>query len=106
MAAEWIIKGETKYDLFGWDVARYGNWANKKFVKERVGDQYANRFKIHFPNEEKICWTTSKDKTCIRLSKRTWCCIWFELWMGTSIYTLIKIVSKPLALQDKTGGIQ
>ena len=53
MAAEWIIKGETKYDLFGWDVARYGNWANKKFVKERVGDQYANRFKIHFPNEER-----------------------------------------------------
>ena len=58
MAAEWIIKGETKYDLFGWDVAR-GNWANKKFVKERVGDQYANRFKIHFPNE-KVCWTASK----------------------------------------------
>ena len=53
MAAEWIIKGETKYDLFGWDVARYGDWANKKFVKERVGDQYANRFKIHFPNEER-----------------------------------------------------
>ena len=53
MAAEWIIKGETKYDLFGWDVARFGDWANKKFVKERVGDQYANRFKIHFPNEER-----------------------------------------------------
>ena len=33
MAAEWIIKGETKYDLFGWDVARYGDWASKKFVK-------------------------------------------------------------------------
>ena len=53
MAAEWIIKGETQYDLFGWDVARYGDWANNKFVKERVGDQYANRFKIHFPNEER-----------------------------------------------------
>ena len=53
MAAEWIIKGETQYDLFGWDVARYGDWANKNFVKERVGDQYANRFKIHFPNEER-----------------------------------------------------
>ena len=39
MAAEWIIKGETQYDLFGWDVARYGDWANSKFVRERVGDQ-------------------------------------------------------------------
>jgi dimethylglycine dehydrogenase len=34
-------------------VARFGDWADKAFTRARVGDQYANRFKIHFPNEER-----------------------------------------------------
>ncbi len=53
MAAQWIIEGESQYDMFAWDVARFGKWADKAFTKARVGDQYANRFKIHFPNEER-----------------------------------------------------
>lgn len=53
MAAQWIIEGETKYDMFAWDVARFGDWADKAFTKARVGDQYAHRFKIHFPGEER-----------------------------------------------------
>lgn len=53
MAAQWIIEGETQYDLFPWDVARFGDWAGKAFTKARVRDQYAHRFSIHFPNEER-----------------------------------------------------
>ncbi|WP_299958981.1 FAD-dependent oxidoreductase [uncultured Roseobacter sp.] len=53
LAADWIITGETRYDMFAWDVARFGHWADAAFTKARVGDQYANRFKIHFPNEER-----------------------------------------------------
>ncbi|NNJ68427.1 MAG: GcvT family protein, partial [Boseongicola sp.] len=53
LSAEWMVEGEPTLDMFGWDMARYGAWAGKKFTKERVGDQYANRFKIHFPNEER-----------------------------------------------------
>lgn len=53
LAAEWIIDGEPTLDLFAWDLARFGLWASPHFVKERVADQYANRFKIHFPNEER-----------------------------------------------------
>lgn len=53
LAAEWIVDGEPTLDLFAWDMARFGLWANPHFVKERVADQYANRFKIHFPNEER-----------------------------------------------------
>ena len=53
LAAEWIIEGETKYDMFPWDMARFGSWAGKDFTKARVGDQYAHRFKIHFPGEER-----------------------------------------------------
>ncbi|WP_299827306.1 FAD-dependent oxidoreductase [uncultured Roseobacter sp.] len=53
LAADWIVTGETRYDMFAWDVARFGAWADAAFTKTRVGDQYANRFKIHFPNEER-----------------------------------------------------
>jgi len=53
LAADWIVKGESRYDMFAWDVARFGDWADAAFTKARVGDQYANRFKIHFPNEER-----------------------------------------------------
>ncbi|MCU9847569.1 FAD-dependent oxidoreductase [Defluviimonas sp. WL0024] len=53
MAAQWIVEGESQYDMFAWDVARFGEWADKAFTKARVRDQYANRFKIHFPNEER-----------------------------------------------------
>jgi dimethylglycine dehydrogenase len=53
MAADWITRGESRYDMFAWDVARFGTWADAKFTKAKVGDQYANRFAIHFPNEER-----------------------------------------------------
>jgi dimethylglycine dehydrogenase len=39
--------------MFAWDMARFGDWADKAFTKAKVRDQYANRFAIHFPNEER-----------------------------------------------------
>jgi dimethylglycine dehydrogenase len=53
MAAQWIVEGEMQYDMFPWDVARFGDWASVDFTKARVKDQYAHRFKIHFPGEER-----------------------------------------------------
>lgn len=53
LAAEWMVEGEPSYDMFAWDLARYGAWAGKAFTKARVRDQYSHRFKIHFPNEER-----------------------------------------------------
>lgn len=53
LAAQWMIEGEPQYDMFAWDLARFGDWADKKFTKARVQDQYTHRFAIHFPNEER-----------------------------------------------------
>jgi len=53
MSAQWIVEGEPEFDMFPWDLARFGHWADKGFTKARVQDQYANRFKIHFPYEER-----------------------------------------------------
>jgi dimethylglycine dehydrogenase len=53
LAAEWIVEGEPLLDMFNWDMARFGHWADKAFTRARVEDQYAHRFKIHFPTEER-----------------------------------------------------
>ncbi len=53
LAAEWMVEGEPSLDMFGWDMARFGDWADRAFTKARVADQYAHRFKIHFPGEER-----------------------------------------------------
>lgn len=53
LAAQWMIEGEPQYDMFAWDLARFGDWADKAFTKAKVRDQYTHRFAIHFPNEER-----------------------------------------------------
>lgn len=54
LLAQWIVEGEPELDLFPWDMARYGiDWTPKSFVKARAFDCYTNRFKIHFPYEER-----------------------------------------------------
>ena len=51
--AQWITQGEPEMDLFPWDLARFGRWADKAFTRARAFDQYSHRFKIHFPYEER-----------------------------------------------------
>lgn len=69
MAAQWIVEGETKYDMFAWDMARFGDWADKAFTKARVRDQYAHRFAIHFPNEERSAGRPSRARPVHDLQK-------------------------------------
>lgn len=51
--AEWIIHGEPEADVFGMDVARYGDFAqNKRFIRETTGQFYSRRFVMTYPNEQ------------------------------------------------------
>ncbi len=51
--AEWMIHGEPETDVFGMDVARYGDYAqNKRFIKETTGQFYSRRFVMTYPNEQ------------------------------------------------------
>lgn len=69
MSAQWMINGEPDYDMFAWDVARFGDWADKAFTKARVGDQYANRFKIHFPYEEREAGRPMRKRPAYEMQK-------------------------------------
>ncbi|MGI9511280.1 MAG: GcvT family protein, partial [Anderseniella sp.] len=51
--AEWIINGEPEADVYGMDVARYGDFAgNKQFIRETTGQFYTRRFVMTYPNEQ------------------------------------------------------
>jgi dimethylglycine dehydrogenase len=51
--ANWMIHGEPGYDIFGMDVARYGDFASgNAYLKAMTGQFYARRFVISYPNEE------------------------------------------------------
>lgn len=51
--AEWMIHGEPEADVFGMDVARYGDFAeNKQYIKETTGQFYSRRFVMTYPNEQ------------------------------------------------------
>jgi dimethylglycine dehydrogenase len=50
--AEWIIEGEPSLDVFFWDVARFGDWASKRFTRERTRYFYEHRTDIVYPFQE------------------------------------------------------
>ena len=50
--ANWMTEGDPGYDIFGMDVARYGEWATLRYTNAKVRENYSRRFSIRFPNEE------------------------------------------------------
>jgi dimethylglycine dehydrogenase len=50
--ANWITEGEPGLDVWGMDVARYGDYATINYTNAKVRENYARRFRITFPNEE------------------------------------------------------
>ncbi len=71
MVAQWITTGEMQYDMFAWDVARFGAWANdREFVKAKVEDVYAHRFAIHYPNEERAAGRPLRTRPVYEMQKQ------------------------------------
>ena len=50
--SEWIIQGEPEIDIFNWDVARFGDWADKKYTEETTRYFYEKRSEKIFPYQE------------------------------------------------------
>ena len=51
--AQWMIDGEPEADVFGMDVARYGEFAaEERFLADTARQFYARRFVLTYPNEE------------------------------------------------------
>ncbi len=50
--ANWMVEGDPGFDIWGMDVARYGDWATMAYTDIKVRENYSRRFRIRFPNEE------------------------------------------------------
>lgn len=50
--ANWMTEGDPGFDVFGMDVARYGDWTSLRYTNAKVRENYSRRFSIRFPNEE------------------------------------------------------
>jgi len=88
LSAQWMIQGEPEYDMFAWDLARFGDWADKNFTRARVEDQYTHRFAIHFPNEERAAGRPARVRPAYEMQKTMGCvfglnCGWeHPLWFA------------------------
>ena len=50
--SRWMVEGDPGGDIWGMDVARYGDWATLAYTNAKVRENYSRRFRIRFPNEE------------------------------------------------------
>ena len=49
--ANWMVSGDPGFDVWGMDVARYGDYATTGYTRAKVRENYSRRFRIAFPNE-------------------------------------------------------
>ncbi|MEM1313791.1 MAG: FAD-dependent oxidoreductase [Pseudomonadota bacterium] len=50
--SNWMVDGDAGFDVWGMDVARFGDWATMSYTNEKVRENYSRRFRIRYPNEE------------------------------------------------------
>jgi dimethylglycine dehydrogenase len=50
--SNWMVNGDPGFDVWGMDVARFGEWATLRYTNSKVRENYSRRFSIRFPNEE------------------------------------------------------
>jgi len=48
--AEWLMTGETEWDLSSWDPRRFGTWATSAYAKARASEHYGLQFAIPYPH--------------------------------------------------------
>src|SRR5262245_42083791 len=50
--SNWMVNGDPGFDVWGMDVARWGEWASLRYTTAKRRENYSRRFSIRFPNEE------------------------------------------------------
>ena len=50
--SQWMVNSDPGFDVWGMDVARFGEWATRSYTNVKVRENYSRRFSIRFPNEE------------------------------------------------------
>ncbi len=49
--ANWLADGDPGFDVWGMDIARFGDYCTMAYTNTKVRENYSRRFRITFPNE-------------------------------------------------------
>ena len=47
--SQWMVNGDPGFDVWGMDVARFGEWATRSYTNAKVRENYSRRFSMRFP---------------------------------------------------------
>jgi dimethylglycine dehydrogenase len=50
--SNWMVNGDPGFDIWGMDVARYGEWTTPAYTSAKVRENYSRRWRVRFPGEE------------------------------------------------------
>jgi dimethylglycine dehydrogenase len=50
--SNWMVDGDPGADIWGMDVARFGDWTTMSYTNAKVRENYSRRWRVRFPNEE------------------------------------------------------
>jgi dimethylglycine dehydrogenase len=57
--AEWIIAGETEWDMWAVDPRRYTDFTDQDYCDQKAMEVYGHEYAMHFPHHE---WPAARDK--------------------------------------------
>jgi dimethylglycine dehydrogenase len=57
--AEWIIEGQTEWDMWSCDPRRYTDYTDQDYCNQKGMEVYGNEYAMHFPYHE---WPAGRDK--------------------------------------------
>ncbi|MGO7043442.1 FAD-dependent oxidoreductase [Rhizobium acaciae] len=66
--AEWIIEGQTEWDMWSCDPRRYTNYTDPQYCVDKALEIYGNEYAIHFP---KHMWPAARDRKLSAVHDRT-----------------------------------
>jgi dimethylglycine dehydrogenase len=57
--AEWIVDGQTEWDMWAVDPRRYTDYTDQDYCNQKGMEVYGNEYAMHFPHHE---WPAARDK--------------------------------------------
>jgi len=67
VAAEWIVDGETEWDMWAIDPRRYTDYTDQDYCEQKALEVYGHEYAMHFPHHE---WPAARDKKLSTLHSR------------------------------------
>ncbi|WP_438956928.1 GcvT family protein [Cognatiyoonia sp.] len=67
VAAEWIVDGQTEWDMWSVDPRRYTDYTDQEYCNDKAMEVYGHEYAMHFPQHE---WPAARDRKHSTLHSR------------------------------------